>query len=157
MIRLATPNDAAAIAAIWNTAILNTTITFNPDPKSAADVAALITETNPCLVYEDADRVLGFARYFPFRGGRGYVHTVELTVMLHDDAQGHGAGRALVNDLCELAQKAGKRSMFAGCSAENPGAVAFHAKLGFEQLAILPQVGFKFGRWIDLVLMQKRL
>jgi phosphinothricin acetyltransferase len=59
--------------------------------------------------------------------------------------------------LCDHATAAGKHSMFAGCSAENAGAVAFHARMGFAEVARLPEVGFKFGRWIDLVLLQKRL
>lgn len=158
MIRPATAADAAAIAAIWNHAIRETTITFNPDEKTPADIVALITDDTPCLVFDTGrGAVLGFARYFQFRGGAGYRHTVELTVMLHADAQGKGAGRALVDALCDLAARNGKHTMFAGCSAENPGAVRFHAKMGFDQVAVLPEVGFKFGRWIDLVLMQRRL
>jgi phosphinothricin acetyltransferase len=77
--------------------------------------------------------------------------------MLHEDGQGRGGGRALMHALFADAQAAGKHSMFAGCSAENDSAVHFHAKLGFETVATLPEVGFKFGRWIDLVLMQKTL
>lgn len=157
MIRPATPADADAIAAIWNHAIRETTITFNPDVKSVDEVANLITDQTPCLVYEDAGMVQGFARYFQFRGGAGYRQTAELTIMLDDAAQGKGAGRLLVTALCDLAKANGIHSIFAGCSAENPNAVAFHTKLGFERLAVLSQVGFKFGRWIDLVLMQKRL
>lgn len=157
MIRLTSPKDAPQIAAIWNHAIVNTTITFNPDPKSADEVAALITPDTPCLVIEEGGKVLGFARYFQFRGGAGYRNSVEVTIMLDACAQGRGVGRALMDALCDLARKNGKHVMMAGCSAENPDAVAFHAAMGFKQLAVLPQVGFKFGRWIDLVLMQKML
>ena len=155
MIRSATAADAPAIAAIWNAAIRDTTITFNPVEKTEDEVAALTA--NACLVWEDAGQVLGFARYFQFRGGEGYRFTVENTVMLHPDGHGRGGGRALMMALCEHAKAAGMHSMFAGCSGENPGAVRFHAALGFETVATLPEVGFKFGRWIDLVLMRKRL
>ncbi len=155
MIRPARSTDAPAIAAIWNDAIRNTTITFNPVEKTVDEVAGLIA--TDCLIWDHDDRVLGFARYFPFRGGEGYRFTVEHTVMLHADGHGQGGGRALMNALCAHAKAAGKHTMFAGCSAENAGAVRFHAKLGFQEVATLPEVGFKFGRWIDLVLMQKTL
>ena len=155
MIRAATLADAGQIAAIWNHAIRETTITFNPVEKSEDEVAALCAQD--CLVWVKDGQVLGFARYFPFRGSEGYRFTVEHTVMLHPDGQGKGGGSLLMTALCAQARAAGKHSMFAGCSAENPGAVAFHAKLGFQEVATLREVGFKFGRWIDLVLMQKRL
>ena len=155
MIRPAVAGDAPAIAQIWNAAIRDTTITFNPDEKSVDDVAALIEQA--CLVWEDEGRILGFARYFQFRGGAGYRYTAEHTIMLHADAHGQGVGRQLMDALCRDAKSAGMHTLFAGCSAENPGVVRFHAALGFQMVATLPEVGFKFGRWIDLVLMQKHL
>ena len=155
MIRPAATSDAAQIAAIWNDAIRETTITFNPVEKTDAEVAD-VTRDN-CLVWAENGKVLGFARYFPFRSGEGYRFTVEHTIMLHPDGHGKGGGARLMTALFAHAKAAGKHSMFAGCSAENAGAVAFHAKLGFQEVATLPEVGFKFGRWIDLVLMQKTL
>lgn len=155
MIRPAIAADAPAVADIWNWAIRETTITFNPIEKSVDEVAELTAQA--CLVWEEEARLLGFARYFQFRDGQGYRFTVENTVMLHPDGQGRGGGRALMAALCDHAKADGKHRMFAGCSAENPGAVRFHAAVGFETVATLPEVGFKFGRWIDLVLMQKRL
>lgn len=155
MIRPARPDDAAAIAAIWNKAIRETTITFNPDEKTTEEVAVLTA--NGCLVWDEGGVPAGFARYFQFRGGAGYRFTAEHTIMLDEGAQGRGIGRTLMSALCAHARDAGMHSMFAGCSAENPAAVQFHAALGFDTVATLPQVGFKFGRWIDLVLMQKRL
>lgn len=155
MIRAALCEDATQIAAIWNAAIRDTTITFNPVEKSDAEVAGLIAQD--CLVWADDARILGFARYFPFRGGEGYRFTVEHTIMLHADAHGKGVGRGLMEALFADAKAAGKHTMFAGCSAENAGAVRFHAAVGFQEVATLREVGFKFGRWIDLVLMQKPL
>ncbi|WP_108815256.1 GNAT family N-acetyltransferase [Loktanella sp. Alg231-35] len=154
-IRPAAPADAPQIADIWNRAIRETVITFNPVEKTVAEVIDLTAKD--CLVWVQDDQVLGFARYFPFRGGQGYRFTVEHTIMLHADGHGQGGGRALMLALLDHAKAAGKHSMFAGCSAENTGAVQFHARLGFEEVATLPQVGFKFGRWFDLVLMQKLL
>ena len=155
MIRPANPSDAPAIAAIWNQVIRETTITFNPVEKSVGEVETLIAKD--CLVWDENGAAKGFARYFPFRGGEGYRFTVEHTIMFAPDVHGRGAGRALMEALCAHAKAAGKHSMFAGCSAENAGAIAFHARLGFREVATLPQVGFKFGRWIDLVLMQRML
>ncbi len=155
MIRAATALDAPQIASIWNDAIRNTTITFNPVDKSVDEVADLTAQK--CLIWDEDGQILGFARYFQFRGGEGYRFTVEHTIMLADSAQGKGVGSQLITALCAHAKAAGMHTMFAGCSGENPGAVAFHAKLGFAEVATLPEVGFKFGRWIDLVLMQKTL
>ncbi|MEL6839542.1 MAG: N-acetyltransferase family protein [Pseudomonadota bacterium] len=155
MIRPATSEDAPAIATIWNTIIRDTTITFTPTEKRISDVAGLITRD--ALVWDEAGMVLGFARFFPFRAGEGYKFTVEHTIMLAPQARGRGVGCALLTALCDLARAQGMRNVIAGCSAESPEAIAFHKACGFQTVATLPEVGFKFGRWIDLVLMQKRL
>jgi len=155
MIRPATAADAPAIAAIWNHYIRETTVTFLPDEKSIEDVEKMVA-TDVCLVADDGG-VQGFARYFQFRGGRGYFHTVEHTVLLAAGTAGRGYGRGLMKALMAHAAQAGKHSMWAGVSGENKAGVSFHVALGFEEIARLPEVGFKFGRWIDLVLMQKRL
>lgn len=155
MIRPAAPGDAAQIAAIWNQAIRETTITFNPDEKTVAEVAQLCAKN--CLVAVADDKVLGFARFFQFRGGAGYRFTAEHTIMLAEAARGQGIGQPLLAAICAAAKAEGMHMLFAGCSAENPAAVRFHARAGFAEVATLPEVGFKFGRWIDLVLMQKPL
>jgi L-amino acid N-acyltransferase YncA len=157
MIRAATPQDVPAIMAIWNHYIRDTTVTFLPVEKTAADIAPLIAGTDPFLVWEDDGQAIGFARYFPFRSGAGYARTVEHTILFAPGKGGGGRGRYLMEHLCALAGKADKHSMIAGVSAENAAGVAFHQKLGFIPVATLPEVGFKFGRWLDLVLMQRRL
>lgn len=161
MIRAALPTDAAAIAAFWNPFIRDTAVTFNPVEKSPAEISAMIKDRQAAghgfLVAEQDGTVLGFASYAQFRGGAGYACTMEHTIILSPAAQGTGLGRALMTALEDHARAAGIHSLIAGVSAENPAGRAFHAALGYTEVATLPQVGHKFGRWMDLVLMQKIL
>lgn len=157
MIRDATPADAPAIAAIWNPVIRDTAITFNSVEKSDADIAAMIRgrqdDGHGFLVTEAQGKVAGFATYAQFRGGVGYARTMEHTILLSPAAHGRG----LMTALEDHARAGGALSLFAGVSAENDAGRAFHAALGFAEVAILQRVGFKFGRTMDLVLMQKFL
>ena len=156
-IRPAEAQDAAALAAIQNPVIRETAITFNPQPRTEEDMAKAISGALCFLVAEEAGQVLGFASYDQFRKGQGYARTVEHTIVLAEEARGRGIGRALMAAIEDHARAAGMGSIWAGVSGENPAGVAFHARLGFEEVARLPKVGFKFGRWMDLVLMRKWL
>jgi phosphinothricin acetyltransferase len=156
-VRLATGLDAEAVAAIWNHYIRDTAATFNSQEKTDAEVADLITGRPAFFVAVDQDRIAGFATYGPFRGGIGYARTKEHTIMLAPDVSGRGHGRALMRAVEDHARIGGAHSMFAGVSGENPEGRAFHARLGYAETAVLPAVGWKFGRWMDLVLMQKFL
>ena len=161
MIRAATQTDAPAIAAFWNPVIRDTATTFNPVEKTPDDLAAMIRDRQAAghgfLVAERQGQVVGFASYAQFRGGVGYARTMEHTIILSPAAQGAGLGRALMAALEDHARTGGAHSLIAGVSAENPAGRAFHAAIGFAEIAILPQVGHKFGRYMDLVLMQKFL
>ncbi|RVT86987.1 N-acetyltransferase family protein [Rhodobacteraceae bacterium CCMM004] len=157
MIRDARKDDAAAVAALWNPVIRDTAITFNRVERTAGEVADLIAARHGFFVAEAEGRITGFAYYGQFRGGIGYAHTMEHTVLVDDAARGTGVGRALMRHLMDHAAARGAHSLFAGVSGENPAGVAFHARLGFEEVAVLRQVGRKFGRWMDLHLMQKHL
>lgn len=161
LIRPAEPKDAGTIAAILNPIIAETTITFAPDSVTGQvvrdEVQNHAERGDPYLVAEDAGMVFGLGKYGPFRGGAGYARTAEITVHLAPDARDKGFGRALVEALEAHARAAGKRSLIAGISGDNESALAFHAHLGFAQVARIPQAGHKFGRYIDLVLMQKFL
>lgn len=160
-IRDATAADAAAIAAIWNPVIRDTAATFNSAEKTPADIAQMIatrqTDGHAFLLATRDDRLLGFATFAQFRGGVGYARTMEHTIILAPEATGQGTGRALMHSLESRARAAGAHSLFAGVSAENPAGLAFHARLGFVEAARLQQVGHKFGRYMDLVLLQKFL
>lgn len=156
MIRHATMGDATLLAEIMNPVIRDTTVTFTSAQKTVDDIVGMI-ENQAFLLWSEDGEVLGFATYFPFRRGDGYRHTAEHTIVLQPAARGRGIGRALMTALLVEAANDDIHSMIAGISAENTGAVGFHDALGFAKVAVLPQVGFKFGRWIDLVLMQKML
>lgn len=161
MIRPARAADAEAIAAIWNPVIRDTSVIFNSVEKSAGDVRTLIAERKAAgqavFVADHAGSVAGFATYFQFRGGVGYARTMEHTVVLAPFARGLGLGRALMASVEDHARIGGAHSIFAAVSSSNPDGVAFHAALGYAEVAVLPQVGWKFGRWYDLHLMQKWL
>ena len=154
MIRPATPADAAAIAAIWNPIIRDTAITFTTEEKTEAGLATLI-DTAPAFFVSDDDGVTGFALYTQFRNGPGYARTMELTIHLAPGARGKGAGRALMAALIDRAAEQGIGTLWAGIAGENPGSIAFHERCGFRTGAVLPSVGFKFGRWMDLTLMYR--
>lgn len=156
--RPARAGDAEAIAAIWNPVIDDTAITFTTLRKTVPGLQADIAERGPAFQVLECDgAVLGFASYFAFRGGPGYAHTKEHSIQIAEAGRGQGGGRLLMEALEAAARDAGVHSLWAGISGENPSGVAFHARLGFAHVARLPQVGFKFGRWMDLVLMQKFL
>lgn len=157
MIRTATPADAAAIAAIWNPIIRDTAVTFTTEEKTETGLAALIESAPACLVSQTDGKVTGFALYTQFRNGPGYARTMELTVHLAPEVRGQGQGRALVEGLVECAHTQGIGTLWAGIAGENPASVAFHERLGFVTTAILPSVGFKFGRWMDLTLMYRAI
>ena len=161
ILRAAEARDAPAVAAIWNPVIRDSAATFTTLEKTsaglAADFAMRAAEGKVFLLAEEAGEVLGFATYFQFRGGPGYARTMEHSVILAPSARGRGVGRALMRALEDHARAGDVHSLWAGVSAENPAGVAFHKAIGFSEIARLPQVGFKFGRWMDLVLMQKIL
>jgi phosphinothricin acetyltransferase len=160
-IRAATAADVPAIVAIWNPVIRDSIATFNAEEKSPAMVADMLSQKaaagHAFLVALHHGQIAGFAHYGQFRGGIGYRHTAEHTIVLGENVRGQGIGRSLLAALEDHARTAGFHSLWAGVSGENVAGVAFHARAGFARVAVLPQVGRKFDRWFDLVLMQKRL
>lgn len=158
MIRHAMPTDAPSIAAIWNHYLRDTIATFNPVEKTEAEVAALITAPHAVFVADGTGRITGFARHFQFRTGQGYARAAEHTILLAPDApRGQGTGRGLMRAILDDATARGIGAMIAGVSGENADGQAFHAAMGFATVGLIPAVGWKYGRWHDLVLMQKRL
>jgi L-amino acid N-acyltransferase len=160
VIRAAEAGDAGAIAALWNHYIRDTLVTFNFAEKSEAEVAATIAARRAggqaFLVAENGG-LLGFATYAQFRGGVGYARTMEHTVLLDGAARGRGVGRALMAAVEDHARAAGVHSLFGGVSGANPEGRAFHLAVGYAEVAVLREVGWKWGQWLDLHLMQKIL
>lgn len=161
MIIEAGARHAHGIMAVWNPVIRETAITFNAAEKQENDLVRLIVSRADAglgfFVAEEAGEVLGFATYGQFRAGVGYARAMEHTIILAPEARGKGLGKALMNRIEFHARDRGVHAMMAGVSAENEDGIAFHARLGYKELARVPEVGWKFDRWMDLVLMQKFL
>ncbi|MBP0491533.1 GNAT family N-acetyltransferase [Pararoseomonas indoligenes] len=161
-IRDATPDDASAIAAIYAHHVLHGTGTFEEFPPSDAELAARIAKVQGAghawLVVEEEGRVLGYGYYANFHARSAYRHTAEDSIYVRDDVRGQGVGKALVAELLTRAEAEGFRQMVAVIGdSENVGSVGLHLSLGFRQAGLLKAVGLKFGRWVDVVYMQKAL
>ena len=161
VIRGASIEDAVAIMQIWNNNISNTFNTFNSRIKTETEIIEKILESTKkrfgFFVSECQGEVIGFAKYFQFRNGVGYEKTLEHTIVISDNKQRLGLGRALMSKILDDAKTKDFQSIFAGVSSLNNKAVKFHESLGFKVVAELPRVGYKFGTWLDLTLMQKFL
>lgn len=160
MIRDAVAQDAAGLAALWNPWIADTTVTFNSILKTADDLAKMIATRQANghgFLVADSGGLIGFATYAQFRAGIGYAICMEHTIVLAPQARGLGVGRALMAAVEVHAKTRGAHQMIAGICGENSEARAFHAAVGFAEVGLVTQAGFKFGRFFDLVLMQKFL
>lgn len=154
MIRAAEAGDVEKIATIWNAVIRDTTATFTTTEKTTADVEAMLNSAYPVLVLDDGS---GFATFGPFRNGPGYARTMEHSIHLAPEARGRGQGAGLLAALEAIAITREIKVLIAAIAGENEVAQRFHRRVGYAQSGRLPKVGWKFGRWHDLVLMQKFL
>ncbi|MDU9006301.1 GNAT family N-acetyltransferase [Sedimentitalea todarodis] len=158
IVRQAKEEDAAAICNILNPIIRHSSITFTTVERTLESVSQNIRTRGPAFqVMEAHDEVAGFATYGPFRPGPGYARTAEHSIHLAPDRQGVGLGRMLMERLEQVAAAEGVHVLIAAISSSNPAAVAFHEAIGFHAVGRLPEVGFKAGAYLDLVLMQKIL
>jgi phosphinothricin acetyltransferase len=161
MIRPAAAADARALAALLNHWIEHTAVTFNPVPKTEEDILVMIATKaaagHAFLVAVEDGQLLGQASYGQFRGGLGYRTCMEHSISLLPGAHGKGLGRALLTAVEDHARDQGAHQMIAGVSGENAEGRAFHDRMGYRHIATVPEAGFKFGRFMDLVLMQKIL
>ena len=158
MIRPASVGDAPVLAEMWNWMIRDTLATFSSDEKTTNQIKDLIRERAGCFIVHDAGKgVQGFATFGAFRSGPGYALTCEHSIIVTPAAQGQKIGRALMTHLQAAARAQGVRIMIAAISGANEPAVAFHTVFGFAKVGHLPQVGYKNGQFLDLILMQKNL
>ena len=159
-IRPATEADLPAILAIYNDAVENTTAIWNEKPADLANRKAWFSERTakgfPVLVAE-RDGVIGYGSFGDFRPFDGYRVTVEHSVYVSNDSRGQAAGEALLAALVAEAKRMQKHNMIGGIDASNAPSIALHVKFGFEEVGRMPGVGEKFGKPLDLVLMQKVL
>ena len=160
-VRDATEADLEAIVGIYNEVIATSTAIYRDQPVSVDDRRDWWGERTakgyPLLVAVDGSDVVGLASFGDFRTGFGYRHTVEHTVHVRADRRGHGVGTMLMRPLIARAVVMRKHVMVGGIDGDNEASIRFHERLGFIQAGRLHQVGFKFGRWLDLVFVQRLL
>lgn len=160
IIRLAVPADRGAIDAIYAHYVRTSTCTFEetvePDESRRAWFDAH-GPAHPLTVIEDQGEILGWASLSPWRSRSAYRHSVELSVYVRPDWLHRGLGRELMADLIARAEALGHRALLGGVSADQAASLRLHERFGFEKVAHLRDVGFKFGRWLDVVVMERLL
>lgn len=159
-VRPARPEDARTVIGIRDEAIRTSTalwIDTVPPPEDASAWFEHQRERGTVLVAEHDGEVVGFAAYGPLRPYDGYRHTAEDSVYLVEAAQGLGLGRALLEALVVRATETGEHSLIGMIEASNAASLALHARCGFTEVGRIPQAGLKFGRWLDLVIVQRLL
>lgn len=162
LIRPASEADAGALASIYGHHVLHGFGTFEEVPPTPAEMderrRGVLAHGLPYVVAEDAGQVLGYAYAAPFRPRAAYRYAVEDSVYVAPDAIGRGVGKAALSRVLADCEARGLRQVIAviGDSA-NAGSIALHRSLGFEHLGVARSVGFKHGRWVDVVWMQRAL
>ncbi|MGE7994452.1 N-acetyltransferase family protein [Pseudomonas sp. NPDC089554] len=158
LIRDALPDDVPGILDIYNDAVRNTTAIWNETPVDLANrqawFAARAEQGYPILVAVDDSGVLGYASFGDWRPFEGFRHTVEHSVYIRDDQRGKGLGPVLMQALVVRARACDKHVMVAAIESGNAASIRLHERLGFTITGQMPQVGVKFGRWLDLTFMQ---
>jgi phosphinothricin acetyltransferase len=160
MIRIATEADVPAILAIYAPYVENTTVSFEydvPCRKEFMQRFYTITEQFPWLVWEENGEILGYAYAAPPYARAAYSWCAEPSVYLKPTARGRGIGRMLYAALEEILKIQGYQVLYALITQENDPSLAFHQKLGYEIKVLFPDCGFKFGRWLGVYWLEKRL
>lgn len=158
MIDNASRPDLPQVLAIYNEVIRNSTAVYSEEEftpaRGEAWFDAKIGHGFPMIVARDASGVAGFGTFGEFRAWPCYQHSVEHSVHVRADCRGQGIGRAIVVELLARAAAMRKHVMIAGIDADNAASISLHGSLGFTSVGHFHEVGFKFGRWLDLIFMQ---
>jgi L-amino acid N-acyltransferase len=161
-VRLARPHDAEAIRGIYNLEVTDGVATFDLVPRTLLDQQNWLAEhagAHPAVVAVDADsdEVVGFGSLSPFRPRPAYVTSVEDSLYVHPDHQRRGIGGLLLGELLTLATTHGFHAVLARIAGGNDPSVTLHRSHGFDHVGVEREVGRKFGRWLDVVVMQRLL
>jgi L-amino acid N-acyltransferase len=161
-LREARDSDLQGICDIYNDAVLNSTAIWLEQPVDLANRRSWLDDRRrrgfPVLVAGTADdRVLGYASYGDWRPFDGFRFTVEHSLYVRSDQRGQGIGRLLLTELIQRASTAGLHVMVAAIESGNQASISLHQRMGFTESGLMPEVGRKFGRWLDLTLMQLQL
>ncbi|MGH9152660.1 MAG: GNAT family N-acetyltransferase, partial [Acidimicrobiales bacterium] len=157
-VRLATLADAEAVRAIYNREVTGSTVTFDLVPRSLDDQRAWLAAhagAHPAVVAVAGDAVVGFGSLSPYRDRPAYATTVEDSVYVEREVRGRGVGRVLLAELVRLAGLHGFHSLIGRIVGGHDASIALHRACGFELVGVEREVGRKFGRWLDVVVMQR--
>lgn len=157
-VRLATLDDAEAVRTIYNREVTGSTVTFDLVPRSLDDQRAWLAAhagAHPAVVAVSGDAVIGFGSLSPYRDRPAYATTVEDSVYVDRDLRGRGVGRLLLAELVRLAGLHGFHSVMGRIVGGHDASIALHRACGFELVGVEREVGRKFGRWLDVVVMQR--
>jgi phosphinothricin acetyltransferase len=161
LIRLAAQSDLPVINDIYNYYVPRSTCTYQLEPETMENRLAWFQnhppDKYPVVVAEISGEVVGWGALSKFRERAGYAPTVEASVYIHGDRHRRGLGRLILSDLIERAKRAGFHSMIGGTSADQTASIALQESLGFQRVACLKEVGYKFGKRLDVVFMQRML
>jgi phosphinothricin acetyltransferase len=155
--RLARLDDAEALRQIYNVEVQTTTVTFDILPRSLEEQRewlAARSGAHAVVVAEDGDEVIGFASLSPWRSRPAYATSVEDSVYVHRDHQGRGVGRLLLTELLAVARAHGFHAVFARIVGGHASSIRLHESVGFEVVGTEREVGRKFGRWLDVTVME---
>jgi phosphinothricin acetyltransferase len=161
-LRDAAAADLPAMTAIYAHHVLHGTGTFEEEPPDEAEMARRVSAVQdkgwPWLVADEGGQILGFAYLAQFRPRSAYRHAGEDSVYVRDEIRGQGVGKALVAALLRRGEECGFRQVFAVIGdSENVGSIGLHVSLGFRQVGVMRSAGAKFGRWLDVVTMQRAI
>ena len=160
VVRPARADDARRIAAIYNQSVASSTATFDTEPRSVPSQLRLIREHEgrvPMLVAEKGGEVVAWASLSAWSPRRAYARTAETSIYVDEKAQGQGTGRLLLERLLDQARTLGLRTLLARISAESVPSLRLHRSEGFRRVGVMHDVGFKFGRWLDVHLLERQL